>query len=95
MKRARELSGAFHRTFRAHVVYLCKAEQVFAIDKFACNKGTGDRRYGWSAGRTPVELVCSMKRSAHTGIEILQRVWLSAIYDWRSWSTGMPKSRSW
>ena len=62
-KRAKEQSEPLRRTFRARVGHLYQADQIVAIDESACNERTGDRKYGWSAINTPVELVYSMKRS--------------------------------
>jgi transposase len=62
-KRAAEQSNALRRVFRARVQLNYSAKQIVAIDESACNKRTGDRKYGWSPVSRSVELEYSMKRS--------------------------------
>jgi transposase len=45
-RKAVEQSNALRRVFRARIQLNYTAEQIVAIDESACNKRTGDQKYG-------------------------------------------------
>jgi transposase len=62
-KRAAEQSDALRRVYAARIAQNYTADMIVALDESACNERTGDRKYGWSAINSTVELKYSFKRS--------------------------------
>jgi transposase len=62
-KRATEQSDAPRRVYVARSAQNYTANMIVAPDESACNERTGDRKYGWSAIYSTVELEYSFKRS--------------------------------
>jgi hypothetical protein len=62
-KRVSKQSNALRRVFRARAQLNYTAKQIVAINKSACNKRTGDRKYSWSPVSCSVKLEHSIKQS--------------------------------